>query len=119
MGSARPILPFGGVPVPHLLRTGGQSAQGRDYRVVNTAIGTDGEPPAGDEEAVFKHYGLLLIIVAIALGIVGVVAKGLLYLLIIGIVVFLDALGRVRPARQRAAPSWSSSGYRRRRRLRP
>jgi hypothetical protein len=35
---------------------------------------------------------LLLIIVAIALGIVGVVAKGLLYLLIIGIVVFVGAL---------------------------
>ena len=35
---------------------------------------------------------LLLIIAAIALGIVGVVAKGLLYLLIIGIVVFLGAL---------------------------
>jgi hypothetical protein len=35
---------------------------------------------------------LLLIIVAIVLGIVGVVAKGLLYLLIIGIVVFLGAL---------------------------
>lgn len=35
---------------------------------------------------------LLLIIVAVALGIVGVVAKGLLYLLIIGIVVFLVAL---------------------------
>jgi hypothetical protein len=32
---------------------------------------------------------LLLIIVAIALGIVGVVVKGLLYLLIIGIIVFL------------------------------
>jgi energy-coupling factor transporter transmembrane protein EcfT len=32
---------------------------------------------------------LLLIIVAIALGIVGVVIKGLLYLLIIGIIVFL------------------------------
>lgn len=32
---------------------------------------------------------LLLIIVAIALGIVGFVIKGLLYLLIIGIVVFL------------------------------
>ena len=32
---------------------------------------------------------LLLIIVAIALGIIGVVAKGLLYLLVIGIVVFL------------------------------
>ena len=35
---------------------------------------------------------LLLIIAAIALGIVGVVAKGLLYLLIVGIVVFLGAL---------------------------
>jgi hypothetical protein len=35
---------------------------------------------------------LLLVIVAIALGIVGVVAKGLLYLLIIGIAVFLAAL---------------------------
>ena len=35
---------------------------------------------------------LLLVIVAIALGIVGVVAKGLLYLLFIGIVVFLGAL---------------------------
>ncbi len=35
---------------------------------------------------------LLLIIVAIALGIVGVVAKGLLFLLIIGIVVFLGAI---------------------------
>jgi energy-coupling factor transporter transmembrane protein EcfT len=32
---------------------------------------------------------LLLIIAAIALGIIGVVARGLLYLLIIGIVVFL------------------------------
>jgi hypothetical protein len=35
---------------------------------------------------------LLLVIVAIVLGIVGVVAKGLLYLLFIGIVVFLAAL---------------------------
>ena len=35
---------------------------------------------------------LLLVIVAIALGIIGVVAKGLLYLLIIGIVVFLGPL---------------------------
>ena len=35
---------------------------------------------------------LLLIIAAIALGIVGVVAKGLLFLLFIGIVVFLGAL---------------------------
>jgi hypothetical protein len=37
-------------------------------------------------------FFLLLVIVAIALGIIGVVAKGLLYLLIIGIVVFLGAL---------------------------
>jgi uncharacterized membrane protein YiaA len=35
---------------------------------------------------------LLLVIIAIALGIVGVVAKGLLFLLIIGIAVFLGAL---------------------------
>ncbi len=35
---------------------------------------------------------LLLVIVAIVLGIVGVVVKGLLYLLIIGIVVFAGAL---------------------------
>jgi hypothetical protein len=35
---------------------------------------------------------LLLVIVAIALGIVGVAAKGLLFLLFIGIVVFLAAL---------------------------
>jgi hypothetical protein len=51
---------------------------------------------------------LLLVIVAIVLGIVGVVAKGLLYLLIIGIVVFLGALLlatlwiRRRPGRRRA-----------------
>jgi hypothetical protein len=35
---------------------------------------------------------LLLVIAAIALGIVGAIAKGLLYLLIIGIVVFVGAL---------------------------
>jgi hypothetical protein len=35
---------------------------------------------------------LLLVIAAIVLGIVGVVAKGLLFLLIIGIVVFVGAL---------------------------
>jgi hypothetical protein len=35
---------------------------------------------------------LLLVIAAIVLGIVGVVAKGLLYLLIIGVAVFLVAL---------------------------
>jgi hypothetical protein len=37
-------------------------------------------------------FALLLVILAIALGIVGVAVKGLLYLLIIGIVVFLVAL---------------------------
>jgi len=50
---------------------------------------------------------LLLIIAAVALGIIGAVVKGLLYLLIIGVVVFLGAfviLGarlrmRGRPAR--------------------
>jgi hypothetical protein len=35
---------------------------------------------------------LLLVIVAIVLGLVGVVVKGLLFLLFIGIVVFLGAL---------------------------
>jgi hypothetical protein len=35
---------------------------------------------------------LLLVLIAIVLGIVGVVAKGLLFLLFIGIVVFLGAL---------------------------
>jgi hypothetical protein len=51
---------------------------------------------------------LLLVIVAIALGIVGVVAKGLLYLLFIGIVVLLGALVfaalrmRRRPGRRQA-----------------
>jgi hypothetical protein len=35
---------------------------------------------------------LLLVIVAMVLGIVGVVAKGLLFLLFIGIVVFIGAL---------------------------
>jgi hypothetical protein len=51
---------------------------------------------------------LFLVIVAIVLGIVGVVAKGLLYLLIIGIVVFLGALAfaalrvRRRPGRHTA-----------------
>ena len=37
-------------------------------------------------------FFLLLVIVAIALGIVGVVVKGLLYLLFIGILVFLGAI---------------------------
>jgi multisubunit Na+/H+ antiporter MnhC subunit len=37
-------------------------------------------------------FFLLLVIAAIVLGIVGVVAKGLLYLLIIGIAVFLVAI---------------------------
>jgi hypothetical protein len=51
---------------------------------------------------------LLLVIAAIVLGIVGVVAKGLLYLLFIGIVVLLGALVfgalrmRRRPGRRQA-----------------
>jgi hypothetical protein len=47
---------------------------------------------------------LLLVIAAIALGIVGVVVKGLFYLLIIGIVVFVGglALAALRMRRQRA-----------------
>jgi hypothetical protein len=51
---------------------------------------------------------LLLVVVAIALGIVGVVGKGLLYLLIIGVVVFVGALllgalrMRRRPGRRQA-----------------
>jgi hypothetical protein len=46
---------------------------------------------------------LLLVIAAIVLGIVGVVVKGLLFLLIIGIVVFLGAvaLGGLRLRRGR------------------
>jgi Flp pilus assembly protein TadB len=49
------------------------------------------ERPDGVEDQMIALF-LLLVIVAIVLGIVGVVAKGLLYLLIIGIVVFLGAL---------------------------
>ncbi len=51
---------------------------------------------------------LLLVIVAVVLGIFGAVVKGLLYLLIIGIVVFLGALllaslrMRRRPAKRQA-----------------
>lgn len=51
---------------------------------------------------------LLLVIAAVALGIVGVVAKGLLYLLFIGIVILLGALllgalrMRRRPGRRQA-----------------
>ena len=82
-------------------------------------IDTDGELPADDEPELFKHYGLeyqpglsgerrlarrlsvwggpsmviflLLVIAAIALGILGAVIKGLLFLLFIGIVVFIVA----------------------------
>jgi 2-dehydro-3-deoxy-L-rhamnonate dehydrogenase (NAD+) len=50
---------------------------------------------------------LLLVIVAIVLGIVGVVVKGLVYLLIIGIVVFLGALllGALRMRRRPGKPA--------------
>jgi hypothetical protein len=49
---------------------------------------------------------LLLVIVAIVLGIVGVVVKGLMYLLFIGIVVFLGALllGALRMRRRPGRP---------------
>lgn len=51
-------------------------------------------------------FFLLLVLAAVTLGIIGVVVKGLFYLLIIGVVVFLCAFvllgirgGRRRPAR--------------------
>ena len=52
-------------------------------------------------------FFLLLVIVAIVLGIVGVVVKGLIYLLIIGIVVFLGALllGALRMRRRGRPPA--------------
>ena len=57
----------------------------------------DGWPAAeqanGAEDPMIALF-LLLVIVAMVLGIVGVVAKGLLYLLFIGIAVFLGALLR-------------------------
>jgi hypothetical protein len=96
-------------------------------------IDTDGELPADDEPELFKHYGLeyqaglsgerrlarrlsvsgdimvlflLLVLAAVALGILGAVIKGLLFLLFIGIVVFILAfvvlgasLRRRRPVR--------------------
>ena len=43
-------------------------------------------------------FFLLLVLVAIVLGLLGVVVKGLLFLLFIGIVVFLGALVAGRPA---------------------
>ena len=56
----------------------------------------NGNWPAADQydEAEYQMlaFFLLLVIVAIVLGIVGVVVKGLVYLLFIGIVVFLGAL---------------------------
>ena len=50
---------------------------------------------------------LFLVIVAMVLGILGVVVKGLLYLLIIGIVVFLGALvlGALRMRRRGKSPA--------------
>ena len=52
-------------------------------------------------------FFLLLVIVAIVLGLVGVVVKGLLFLLFIGIVVFLGALflGALRMRRRPGKPS--------------
>ena len=62
--------------------------------------------PAANWKEPLMVLVLLLVIAAIALGIIGAVIKGLLYLLIIGIAVFLVAfivlgtrLGRRRPAR--------------------
>src|SRR5271170_2649612 len=60
------------------------------------ALGVSGGWPAAKQpcrsgDPVIALF-LLLVIVAIVLGIVGVVTKGLFYLLIIGIVVFLGAL---------------------------
>jgi hypothetical protein len=49
------------------------------------------EQPNEAEDSMIAFF-LLLVIVAIVLGIVGVTAKGLLYLLFIGIAVFLAAL---------------------------
>ena len=51
-------------------------------------------------------FFLLLVIVAIVLGLVGLVVKGLLYLLFIGIVVFLGALllGALRMRRRPGKP---------------
>ena len=49
------------------------------------------EQPNEAEDRMIALF-LLLVIVAIVLGIVGVAAKGLLYLLFIGIAVFLGAL---------------------------
>lgn len=51
---------------------------------------------------------LLLVIAAVALGIVGVVVKGLVYLLIIGIIVFLGAL-LLATLRMRRRPSKRSA----------
>ena len=49
------------------------------------------EQPSGADDRMIAFF-LLLVIAAIVLGLVGVVAKGLLYLLMIGIVVFICAL---------------------------
>jgi hypothetical protein len=64
------------------------------------------EPPNLVEDRMIAFF-LLLVIVAMVLGIVGVVAKGLLYLLFIGIAVFLGALlfGALRMRRRPGRPS--------------
>jgi hypothetical protein len=48
------------VPLDHATVGPGYLKVGYDKRQVKDApaIGTDGELPAGDEEAIFKHYGL-------------------------------------------------------------
>jgi hypothetical protein len=70
----------------------------------------NGNWPAADQYDRAEHqmlaFFLLLIIVAIVLGLVGVVVKGLLFLLFIGIVVFLGALllGALRMRRRPRKP---------------
>jgi hypothetical protein len=57
-------------------------------------VSTAGSPLSSQQETENRMIALflLLVIVAMVLGIVGVAAHGLLYLLFIGIVVFLAAL---------------------------
>ena len=123
---ARPGHRRPGLPEGRLRQEAGQDAP---------SIGTDGELPAGDrrpssgttacptsrapaasaaspaadadegtEDPMIALF-LLLVIAAIALGIVGVVAKGLLYLLLIGIAVFLGALTLAALRMRRPAPA--------------
>jgi hypothetical protein len=61
--------------------------------------------PGAEPEGISRWPFLLFIIVVIALGIIGAVVKGLLYLLIIGVVVLLaDFSFSAPPARTRTPP---------------